>query len=96
MDYYENEDILQNAILYQTHTAQFMSCNPYAIFLHLLNDPRFDNFIHIWVLQDFESIPLEFRQNKKIIFVKYFSKLYFKYLASAKYLINSGSFVDFL
>ncbi|EAJ6283650.1 glycosyltransferase, partial [Campylobacter jejuni] len=95
LDYYENEDILQNAILYQTHTAQFMSCNPYAIFLHLLNDPRFDNFIHIWVLQDFESIPLEFRQNKKIIFVKYFSKLYFKYLASAKYLINSGSFCRF-
>lgn len=95
LDYYENEDILENAILYQTHTAQFMSCNPYAIFLHLLSDSRFDNFIHIWVLQDLESIPLEFRQNKKIIFVKYFSKLYFKYLASAKYLINSGSFCRF-
>ncbi|HEB9325614.1 TPA: CDP-glycerol glycerophosphotransferase family protein [Campylobacter jejuni] len=95
LDYYENEDILENAILYQTHTAQFMSCNPYAIFLHLLKDLRFDNFVHIWVLQDLESIPLEFKQNKKIIFVKYFSKLYFKYLSSAKYLINSGSFCRF-
>ncbi len=95
LDYYENEDILENAIFYQTHTAQFMSCNPYAIFLYLLKDSRFDNFVHIWILQDLESIPLEFRQNKKIIFVKHFSKLYFRYLASAKYLINSGSFCRF-
>ncbi|MBM0637675.1 CDP-glycerol glycerophosphotransferase family protein [Campylobacter sp. VicNov18] len=95
LDFYENENILENVILYQSHTAQFMSCNPYAIFLSLLKDSRFDNFIHIWVLQDLNFIPLEFQQNKKIIFVKCFSKLYFKYLASAKYLINSGSFCRF-
>lgn len=95
LDFYENEQVLENTILYQAHTAEFMSCNPYAIFLHLLNDRRFDDFTHIWVLNDLKYIPLEFRRNKKIIFVKCFSKLYFRYLASAKYLINSGSFCRF-
>ncbi|MBZ7970767.1 CDP-glycerol glycerophosphotransferase family protein [Campylobacter molothri] len=95
LDFYDNEDILENAILYQTHTAQFVSCNPYAIFSYILNDPRFNHFTHIWVLDDLECIPFNFRKNTNIIFVKSFSKLYFKYLASAKYLINSGSFCRF-
>lgn len=95
VEFSKNESIKDNIILYQSHTAKYMSCNPYAIFSYLLQNNDFKHFTHIWAIQDLNDIPSRFKKIKNIIFVKTGSVLYLKYLASAKYLINSGNFFRF-
>ena len=69
-----------------------MSCNPYAIFKFLLNDERFKDFTHIWVIESSDYIKREYWRLKNLICVKRGSDLYLRYLASAKYLINNTTF----
>ncbi|AJC90206.1 glycosyltransferase, family 1 (tetratricopeptide repeat protein) [Campylobacter subantarcticus LMG 24374] len=94
-EFYESEEIVDTFILYQSHTAKNMSCNSYAIFKYLLQLDDFRNYIHIWAIDDTESIPKKYKRLKNVILVKPGSVLYLKYLACAKYLINSGSFFRF-
>lgn len=32
-----------------------MICNPYALFLYLLEKEEYQDYTHIWVLEDFED-----------------------------------------
>ncbi|EJJ3368509.1 CDP-glycerol glycerophosphotransferase family protein [Campylobacter coli] len=94
-EFYESEKVIDTFILYQSHTARNMSCNPYAIFKYLLQHSDFKNYIHIWAVNDIESVPKKYKKLKNVVLVKPGSVLYLKYLACAKYLINSGSFFRF-
>lgn len=90
--FYENEPILEKHILYEVFHGRLMSCNPYAIFKAILNDERFKDYTHIWVLSSADFIPKEFKTLKNLILVRKESHLYLRYLASAKYLINNTTF----
>lgn len=90
--YYENLELKDKTILYESFHGRLMSCNPYAIFKYLLEDERFKDFTHIWVLQSDEHIKKELKKLKNLILVKRGSNLYLRYLASAKYLINNTTF----
>lgn len=90
--YYETLKIQEKTILYETFHGRLMSCNPYAIFKFLLQDERFKDFTHIWVIGSSNYIKPEYRKLKNLICVKRESDLYLRYLASAKYLINNTTF----
>lgn len=93
----ETLPIRDNVILYESFHGRNMGCNPYAIFRHLLDHPDYSDFIHVWALNDQKSMPQEYRQRDNVIFAPYNSQLYYKYLATAKYLVNNNSFrVEFL
>ena len=93
--FYENLKLQDKTILYESFHGRLMSCNPYAIFKFLLEDERFKDFTHIWVLESSDYIKKELRKLKNLILVRRGSHLYLRYLASAKYLINNTTFPDY-
>ncbi|EPU1387374.1 hypothetical protein ACVUO2_005318, partial [Escherichia coli] len=44
-----------------------ISCNPYALFLDIIDDQRFDNFRHIWVINNEKKIPEQLKNKKMYI-----------------------------
>lgn len=93
--YYKYCKIKENIVLYEAYFGKGMLCNPYAIFQELLNDLQYADLKHIWVLKDMNSDKLliqKYADRKNVVFIKYNSKEYLKYLCSAKYLINNVTF----
>lgn len=92
---YENLDIKDNIIMYESMHGRDFTCNPYAIFKYILNDVKFKNYKHVIVVNDKDNLESKLLSNKNIILVKKDSFLYCIYLASAKYLINNTSFPSY-
>ncbi|MCI0130562.1 CDP-glycerol glycerophosphotransferase family protein [Vagococcus sp. CY53-2] len=95
---YESAVIDEDMIVYESRDGKSIVDSPYAIFLSLVNDKRFSNFKHVWVINPNvpfikESIPQDLR--KKVIFVERTSLEYVKVLLTAKYLINNSTFESF-
>ena len=96
--YYKNCKVRDNVVLYESFYGKGMLCNPYAIFLELINNPEFKHFKHIWVLKEMDQDPIlleKYKGNKNVIFVKYHSKEYLKALCTAKYLFNNSTFANY-
>ncbi|WP_341394780.1 CDP-glycerol glycerophosphotransferase family protein [Arthrobacter sp. G119Y2] len=92
LEYAETTAIEPMTIVYESSHGASISCNPLAMFRKIVNDPRFQGYTHVWVLNDKTKIPQELRQNRDILFVGRESDLYLRYIASAKYLINNNTF----
>lgn len=96
--YYKYCRVREDLVLYEAYFGKGLLCNPYAIFLELLEDPDFAHLTHIWVLADDRSdtVLLEtYRNHPRVRFVKRHSGEYLKYLCSAKYLVNNVSFHNY-
>lgn len=91
-EYYETLDVQEKTILYESFHGSVMSCNPLALFLHLLKRKEFYDWKHIWVINDVSKIPLQFRRMKNVSFVSRDSDLYMRYVASSQVLINNSTF----
>lgn len=91
-NYYEIEE---NMIFYESMGGAGIVGNPRAIFDYLDNDKNYDAFIHVWVINSFDNIPLYMRNKSNIIFVKKNSDAYLKYIAKSKYLICNSTFSDY-
>ncbi len=94
-DLFENSIVLNKMIMYESFHGVSISCNPYAIFLSLLNKDEFSGHSHVWAINDFSTIPADLLKLHNVIFVKRDSYRYLKYLASAKVLVNNTSFPDY-
>lgn len=97
LKYREKYAIEEKTILYEAFFGRSMSCSPYAMFKALFADKAFVEFKHIWVIDDFSDnrdAMREYEQSGLVIFVKYKSKDYYRYLACAKYLINNSTFPE--
>ena len=81
-------------ILYESYHGKSMTCNPYALFLTMLDDNRFQNFMHIWILTDANVKRYKELPNVKI--VKRNSIKHAYYLVKAKYLINNTTFLPYI
>lgn len=92
---YENLAIINNMVLYESFHGKSMSCNPYAIFLYLLKQDEFEDYTHVWVVNNINNVKSKFKKLKNVIVIKKDSDLYFKYLASAKYLISNSTFPEY-
>ncbi|MBQ9517037.1 MAG: CDP-glycerol glycerophosphotransferase family protein [Eubacterium sp.] len=94
-DYYDaflKYDLDDHLILYEAFFGRGITCNPGAIFNYLLHDERFKDFTHVWSLEkveDIEALNREYADVDNVIFIETQSEEYFKYLASAKYLITN-------
>ena len=92
LEYSETTSIDSNVIVYESSHGVSVSCNPLAIYRHIIKDSRFDGILHVWVLNDKNRIPEELRNRPNVVFVARESDLYLRYIASAKYLINNNTF----
>lgn len=91
-EYYHVLPVVDKTILYESFSGQGMSCNPYALFLYLFNHEEYKNWTHIWVVNNSEKIPEEYKKFKNVIFIARGSDRYLRYLATAKLLINNSNF----
>lgn len=96
--YYKHKKVKDKVILYEAFYGRGMLCNPYAIFLQLLDDEKFQGFRHVWVLDNLENhkdLIDSYKKYRNVTFVQFESKDYLKYLCSAKYLINNSTFLSY-
>ncbi len=93
--YWKRLKIKENQVLYESFYGRGMLCNPRALFLALLEDPRAKNMKHIWVLDDLSNHQLlleEYKNFPNVSFVQFQSDEYQKALCTSKYVINNSTF----
>ena len=95
---WEKISIKDNHILYETQDGKKIADSGYAIFKYLVDNPRFNNSVHTWVIDDMDSqapkvLEEKYRDNCK--FVVKGTRAYKKALLEAKYLITSHTFQDY-
>ncbi len=91
--YYKKQKIREDVVLYESFYGQGMSCSPKAIFDELMSQER--DLKHVWVYNSEVAWRPYFDKYKSygnVLFVRYKSRRYYKYLASAKYLVNNSTF----
>jgi CDP-glycerol glycerophosphotransferase (TagB/SpsB family) len=92
--YYKNLLIDDHTILYDSYFGRGMICNPYAIFLELIKNPDFDDYTHVWVIEDKygnEPVMEQFSKYKNVFVISRHGDDHLRYLASAKYIITNVS-----
>ena len=97
-EFVKEYQLRDKTILYEAFGGRGMICNPYALFLYLLEKEEYQDYTHIWVLDDFEDNRKQIEKYEKypnVRFVKYKSKEYCKDLATVKYLVNNVSFPSY-
>jgi len=91
-EYAETLPIEETTVLYECFFGRSMSCNPYALFRHVLTRPECADWRHVWVLDTESKIPPGIQAMSRVLFVKRESPLYLRYLATAKYVVNNVTF----
>lgn len=94
-EYYETLPIQPKTVLYESFHGKNLSCNPFALFLRLLEDPSRADWIHVWSVNDPSNVPERFRAMKNVIFINRGSDTYMRFLASAGLLINNVTFYTY-
>ena len=92
---YTNIPLEEKTVVYEAFYGRGMLCNPNGLFQAFRKRSDFDEYTHVWVIEDFESNALiidEYKNMPNVKFVEYLSDEYFQYLATAKYLINNVMF----
>ena len=94
-EYYESKAIDENLILYETRDGKTIVDSPYAMFLELATNPKYQNFKHIWVINpeisDIKSVIPDDLRNK-VTFVERGSIENVDAMLRAKYLITNSTF----
>jgi CDP-glycerol glycerophosphotransferase len=80
-------------VLYESFAGNGMLCNPHAIFVALLDDPRHRELKHVWALRDVSSpAATQYADHPRVSFVRYGSMAYYRALATSQYLFNNATF----
>lgn len=93
--YLESLDIQKSCILYQAGDGTGMTGGPLAMFQYLIEEKKFQKYQHIWVISGWEenaAAVKKYMGNTHVLFVKKDTDEYWKWLASAKYLICDAEF----
>lgn len=96
--YVKTQPVVNNWVLYESHAGNGMLCNPKAIFKEFQKRPDFADYLHVWVISDWDEIDHLREKYKKfpnVLFIKYNSVAYAYFTARCKYLINNTSFNAF-
>lgn len=83
-------EIDKKLVIFETFMGRQYGCNPRAIYEYMLSDERFDDFTFVWVLND-EGKVKEFPQLERAKIVKLRSDEYYKYYATAGYVITNSN-----
>lgn len=94
VSHYNKNEIKENMIFYASHQGAGMLCSPYAIFTALMKSDEFDNYEHVWQINDSderEILKEQYSGCGNVRFVEKNSAGYFDALTSAKYLICNNT-----
>ena len=86
--YYYKYKVDDKVILFEVFGGRNYACSPKAIYQYMSQDKRFQDYTFVWAFKDIESH--QFLLDSKTILIPSKSKLYYRYLATAKYwIVNS-------
>lgn len=91
-EYLETLPVQKKTILYESFLGASLGCNPYAIYQAIVDRQEFRDFIHIWIVADDAKLPFDFIQRPNTLLIKRQSSAYYRYIATAEYLINNVTF----
>ena len=97
-EFYENECVQDDMILYEAYAGRGLVCSPYAIFKSFLSRSDFQEYEHVWVLENLEkqkNIVEQYEKYENVKFVQRDTLLYCQYLCKAKFLFNNLSFPNY-
>ncbi|GAA4362599.1 CDP-glycerol glycerophosphotransferase family protein [Paeniglutamicibacter cryotolerans] len=95
VEFLETLPVRSNVVLYESYFGTKIDCNPAAIYREMRNNPKYVDFLHVWVITPGTSVPSDVANDPRVALVLRGSTLYRKYLATAKYLINNVTFPSF-
>ena len=91
----ENLPLRNNVIFYESFFGKQITCNPYALFQEIHDDPKYADYLHVWSVTPETQIPAWMQSLENVVFAKRGSHLYRRYLATSKYLVNNVTFQSF-
>ncbi|MCC5824601.1 CDP-glycerol glycerophosphotransferase family protein [Alkalimonas sp.] len=91
-EYYETLPLQSNTILFESFSGKSISCNPYALFLEMQADPRYQSWEFIWVIDSIDKVPLNLRNKLNVSFIERGSDRYLRAIAESAYLVNNSGF----
>lgn len=97
-EFVKEYQLRDKTILYEAFGGRGMICNPFALFQYLLEKEEYQDYTHIWVLEDFDDNRAQIEKYEKypnVRFVQYKTKEYCKAIATVKYLVNNVSFPSY-
>lgn len=92
----DKNELKDNWVLFEVYRGEKMADTPYAMFLAMLEDERFQDFTYIWTVNDENNYYANlYKNHSKVKFCKRNSKLYVKALCQSKYVINNKAFPSY-
>lgn len=85
--YYKQTALNEKWIFYESMGGVRMMDNPYAIFKRVFGDKRFKDYIHVWSIANYDTIPQEYRDKGNILFVTRNTDMYMRAIATAQYVV---------
>lgn len=92
--HYRKNKVQGNLIFYSSHHGAGMVCSPYAIFNTMMKSDEFDNYEHVWQIDDPKEraiLEAEYSGCRNVRFVGKNSSAYFDAVTSAKYIVNNNT-----
>jgi len=90
---YHITGIHERTVFFESYHGRRMGDSPYAIFLRMMEQPQFQNYRFIWVLDDTGNpLARQFANRKNVKYVRRHSLRYLYYLCRSKYLFNNNTF----
>lgn len=96
--HYLAKPLKKKNVFYDAFNGLGVLCNPRAIFKKLLENEDFNDYKHIWVIEDYEKSSVsvdEFADYDNVIFVRKNSKEHVKYICTSKYIIANTTMPSF-
>lgn len=97
--HWRTRPVESDTVFYEATFGVGLVDSPYAIFRHLVGAPDFDHLHHVWVVADDERrrrVRKHLRalglDERRVRLVGYRTPAYFRYLATAGYLVNNSTF----
>lgn len=91
-EYRECLPVIERTVLYESYGGRSISDNPLAIFDYVRAAPGYEQWTHVWVVDESTEIPGSLRAMPNVILVRKNSDLYLRYLATASHLVNNATF----
>lgn len=93
--WYENLPLKNNYVLYESRDGKSMTDSPYAIFKYFIQDHRWKDLVHVWVISDkdyLKSVRKKYEKHSNVRFVLRNTDQYYRHLATCKYIFNNSTF----
>lgn len=89
------QPVREKTILFESFHGASTTCNPLAISLRMLNDPRFADWTQVWAVKSLSSIDPRLLGHDNVRFTSYSSYGYLYHLATSQTLVNNNTFMPY-